>query len=143
MLIGRSAKISLELILKFDQAYKQWWYSVPDHLRLCDKDPDDIKCRDYISECENEYKLLLFAIMIGHRAEAFIALVRPSNQSSVMNDGSYALLCAIQDKALTNAFECCETMVLAVKKLELLKEYCLCKVTFFLKKKIHRLIDKV
>ncbi|CAO3626053.1 unnamed protein product [Cunninghamella blakesleeana] len=125
MLIGKPAEFSLELILRFDQAYSDWWKSVPSHFRICDEDPSDIKCRKYIDDCYDEYKLLLFSILLAHKAESYIALVRPSNQSTVSSDGSYALLRAIQDRALNSAFECCETMVMAVRKLQLVKDYCL------------------
>lgn len=128
MQLGEKAKVTLELILRFDQVYKDWWKSLPPELRLCDEDPADVSCRSYIEKCPNQLQLVVFLLAVIHKADANIALTKPSNQSSISEDADLGLVRAIQERALNDAYECVESLVLAMKKLESNKVFCICKL---------------
>ncbi|CAO3595651.1 unnamed protein product [Absidia cylindrospora] len=127
MQLGEKAKVTLELILRFDQVYKDWWKSLPPEFRLCVEDPADVACRPLIEKCPNQMQLIVFLLAVIHKAEANIALTKPSNQYTVSEDTNYGLLRAIQERALNDAYECVESLTLALKRLESNKIFCICK----------------
>ncbi|ORZ22025.1 hypothetical protein BCR42DRAFT_405339 [Absidia repens] len=125
MQLGEKAKVTLELILRFDQVYKDWWKSLPPEFRLCEQDPADVACRPLIEKCPNPMQLIVFLLAVIHKAEANIALTKPSNQYTVSEDTNYGLLRAIQERALNDAYECVESLTLALKRLESNKLFCI------------------
>ncbi|KAI8333587.1 hypothetical protein BC941DRAFT_433855 [Chlamydoabsidia padenii] len=125
MHLGETAKVSLELILRFNQVYQDWWKSLPSSFRVCDQDPGDISCRPYIELCTSQIKLIVFIIATAYKVEANLALAKPSNQSSIAQDGNYQLVRAIQERALNEAYDCIESLIIAMKRVDSIMDYCI------------------
>lgn len=127
MHLGEKAKVTLELILRYDQVYQDWWQSLPPHLRLCDQDPGNISCRPLVENCRDPVKLLVYIIAVSQKAEGNLTLAKPSNQAAISQGGTYELVRAIQERALKEALDCTECMAAAIRSLEANKLYCICK----------------
>ncbi|CAO3587429.1 unnamed protein product [Absidia cylindrospora] len=125
MHLGEKAEVTLELILRFDQVYRDWWQSLPPHFRLCDQDPQDISCRSLVTKCRDPVKLFVYIVAVSQKAEANLTLAKPSNQSIISDGGTYELVRAIQERALKEAFDCTECMMVAIRNLEANKLYCI------------------
>ncbi|KAI8341275.1 hypothetical protein BC941DRAFT_467326 [Chlamydoabsidia padenii] len=125
MQLGQTAKLTLELILRVDQVYQEWWSSLPPQFKLCDQDPSNITSRPAIEQCTNQIQLLIVFIALTYRAESKIALTKPSNQPAISQGGDYELVRAIQERALNEAYECTESLILVVRNMESRKDYCI------------------
>lgn len=66
-------------------------------------------------------------LAVSHKAEANLALTKPSNQSMISKGGNYQLIRAIQERALNEAYECIESLIIAVKMIDAKMDYCICK----------------
>lgn len=127
MHLGETAKVSLELILRFDQVYQDWWKELPSQYRLCDKDPVDVSCRPFVERCDNQIQLIVFIIAVSHKTEANLALTKPSNQSTISEDENFELVRAIQERALNEAYDCIESLIIAMKRVDAISDFCVCK----------------
>lgn len=128
MHLGEKAKVTLELILRVEQVFKDWWTSLPPHLRICDQYPSDIACRPAIQQCTNQAQLIVAVVALSFKAESNLLLAKPSNQFDISSGGDYELARAIQERALNEAYECSESYRLALRNLETRKDYCICKL---------------
>jgi hypothetical protein len=96
-------------------------------LRLCHQYPSDITCRPAIQQCTNQAQLIVAVVALSNKAESNLTLAKPSNQSDISQGGDYELVRAIQERALNEAFECSESIRLALGNLESRRDYCICK----------------
>ncbi|ORZ17029.1 hypothetical protein BCR42DRAFT_490964 [Absidia repens] len=124
MHLGEKAKVTLELILRFDQVYRDWCQSLPPHFRLWDQDPLDISCRSLAAKCRDPVKLFVYIVALTQKVEANLTVAKPSNQSAISQGGTYELVRAIQERALNEAFECTESLMVAIRNLEANKLHC-------------------
>ncbi|ORX48595.1 hypothetical protein DM01DRAFT_1338655 [Hesseltinella vesiculosa] len=124
IMLGEETKVSLDLILRFDQVFDEWWSALPAEDRLCPGDPSKPESRQYLAACKSQKQLMLYCLSLAQKQEVYLSLARPRLGTRVSFDGASELTRAIQSRYVSCSFDCLMNILESLKYLEESKLYC-------------------
>ncbi|KAI8075184.1 hypothetical protein BC940DRAFT_287668 [Gongronella butleri] len=124
IVLGELTRVPLDLILRFDQLYNEWWQDMPEESRLCPGDPSKPDSLPYVAACTSQKQMIVYLLALAEKQEIYLRLSRPHRGTTMSFDGASELSRAIQDKYITSALDCLVNMLAVLRRLELTRKYC-------------------
>ncbi|KAG2215957.1 hypothetical protein INT45_004091 [Circinella minor] len=110
ILNGLGGELSIEVILRLTDYVKEWWYTIPDHLKLCD-DPFHSNAKEYVEKCESKMKLAMFLVVNAVPIVVNACLLKPRKTKENRD-----VLMMVRERALKDCIQACEDVLCTLKK---------------------------
>ncbi|KAI9255149.1 hypothetical protein BDA99DRAFT_562422 [Phascolomyces articulosus] len=110
ILNGLGGEISIEVIIRLTDYVKEWWSSIPDHLKLCE-DPFRSDVKDLVEKCDSKIKLAMFLVVNAVPTVVNACLLKPRKTQENAD-----VLMMVRERALKACLRACEIVLFTIKR---------------------------
>ncbi|KAI9499009.1 hypothetical protein BDB00DRAFT_330346 [Zychaea mexicana] len=110
ILTGLGGELSIEVIVRLTDQIKEWWSSVPKHLRLSE-DPFPPDAKELVAKCDSMMKLTMFMVVNVLPTVVNSCLLKPAKTHENAD-----ILMMMRERAMTTCLRSCEIVLLVIKR---------------------------